>query len=97
MKFTTETIHSVEYSDLEAAIQDEFGLEVSIVAALESANDVSHREYVNDDERDKWAEESWQKLLAGGAAGFDAPGLFLNELARRGHIPTGLYVIDVSW
>lgn len=102
MKFTTETIHQVEYRDLEQAIEERYGFPYSFVADVECSNDVSLEftifkdeyspDYIKEIQEDiaEWKETQGNKQCWG-------PECFLFDMMNEGIIPEGKYIVRVYW
>lgn len=99
MKIETKTYFVVDYNDLDEAIskeydfkQDEHGFAFESIAA-EEWNNYSNYIINVDGENDKWNQEKVDKRE-------DTSGsvrAYLNDMAKKGLIPKGQYLIRVSW
>jgi hypothetical protein len=95
LKISTELTHYVEYHDLDAFIAQIYGFEYTVTAAEECGNDTSLSFNV-DGSIQPWDEEDFAKLKNHDWVPYRT-GMILNFLARDKHIPTGMYVVNVSW
>ncbi len=95
LKMRTKTMHTVSASDLEDFIQDRFGIEFSFQADQEAGNDTDH-EFMVDGQVDEYCQANVDKILAGGYDCYVTRD-FLNYMARAGMIPTGDYLITLSY
>jgi hypothetical protein len=95
MKIRTETVHFVEYRDLEKAIKEHYGVDYEFVAAEECGNDSSHVFYVDGIIQD-YDLEDLDTFLRGGWLNYRT-GLILDKMHLDGHIPTGKYIVEVCW
>ena len=93
----------VDYSEVDRFVNEYYNMpknkygayEWEIAADLESPNDVSHT-FDIDGILDKYDEKRLSNFLKGDIEGFIARVL-MNDLARKGLIPKGEYLIKVSW
>jgi len=91
-KIVTATIIKVDYSEVEKAINEHYGFnDYSLASAEEISNGVS-LEWDIDGEVDDYA----AKEVANRTESYYTRA-YMNDLARQGIIPTGTYLIDVSW
>ncbi len=101
MKIDTKTIHSVNYNDLDRAISDflkEKGgknCEFEVVAYEELCNDTAKT--FNIGEYD-WAvpDEDEKEEILGGKLHFKTSSI-LEWMSAEGKIPSGEYVVKISW
>lgn len=99
MKIITKSIHSVKYGDFERLVKETYGVDYNFVADQECGNDSSHTFNGIDGKRDddmEWDVERWARFVGGKHPTCMARDI-LNDLAGQGLIPTGDYVIGVSW
>jgi hypothetical protein len=99
MKIRTKVIHEVEYNELERLVRETYKHDFSFVADQELSNDSSKTfngiDGVRDDSSD-WDVNRWKKWVEDGCYSCMSRDI-LNDLAGRGLIPPGDYVIQVSW
>lgn len=98
MKIETKTVHKVDAFDLENLVIETYSLApdaYSFQADEECANDTSH-EYQVTGEVDEYEAADIESLKAGEFPTF-VTGAVLNDLARIGLIPTGDYVVSLSY
>lgn len=95
----TRTIHKVSWSDLERLVNDTYGFggEWDFVANEECGNDSDHS-FSTERKLMSFQEESLAKFVAGDpwALQFDT-NTIITDLANRGLIPHGEYLVGVSW
>lgn len=97
MKMTQRETWYVEYSDFDEAVNATYGItNYEFVPYEESSNDVSHEYWVNGEMDDFDVEEIATRMIPGGDYSFLAATI-LNDMANKNLIPTGHYVISVSW
>jgi hypothetical protein len=95
LNMRTEMTHHVHYNDLENFIAHLYGIGYSVTAAEELGNDIA-LSYDIDGDVPSYFEEDIKNLLAGNNASY-LTRMLMNYMAREGKIPTGNYVIKVSW
>jgi hypothetical protein len=95
LNIETKTTHYVDAFHLEAYIKELFGIEYPVPAAEETGNDVSLA-YEIDGELDSFDVEDIVKLLRGEWISYRTRTL-MNYMAKQSKIPTGHYVIRISW
>ncbi len=95
MKIITKTTHHVDYSELEAAIKRLYGVIYEIAAAEESGNDTS-LEFFVDGTIEDYDLADMRKLMAGEFIPFRTE-LWLNIMCSVQEIPSGDYIVRVSW
>lgn len=91
MKIETVTVHKVDAWDVESFVQDTYGVQISIAAAEEAADDQVFEFNVNG-EVDEWDQEKVDNILAGGWENFSTSAI-LNYMAKGSLIPTGTYLV----
>ena len=99
MKTELKTYIVVNYGDLDEAIAEEYGFErdkygfgFECVAAEEWNNDSNYVINV-DGENDEWDQARIDKRKSS----FGSVSAYLNDMAKRGLIAKGEYLIKVSW
>lgn len=95
MKITTKTTHHVDYTELEATIKKLYGVTYEIAAAEESGNDAS-LEFFVDGVIEDYDLDDMRKLISGEWIPFGT-GLWLNIMCFNQEIPSGDYIVRVSW
>lgn len=95
MKITTKTTHHVDYYELEATIKKLYGVTYEIAAAEESGNDTSLEFFVDGAIQD-YDLADMRKLMAGEFIPFRTE-LWLNIMCCNQEIPSGAYIVRVSW
>lgn len=101
MKFQTKTIHSVDYNDLDEAINEFLKEKGAIKTDFEI---VAHHELMNDMSKEfsvgkyNWAvpSESDKSEILNGKLGWQTNKI-LEWICSEGKIPAGDYVVDISW
>ena len=81
-----EVFYTMSSSDLEEIVEGEFGRSWSFVASEEMSNDSLKVIYVGTNGMDE-----------GDEIQYSSANDIMGELAKRKIIPTGKYLIDVSW
>lgn len=93
LKMKRRVIYHVDYSDFNRFVNDTYGGDYNFVADMESSNDTSHEFNVNGIIYDDDVSED---IKSGKYEGWCADTI-LNTMAADGLIPTGEYIIRVSW
>lgn len=99
MKIKTETVHTVDYSEFDRFIMQEYGItrRWTIVADQEGKNDSTIELTAEEGEEvDEYDKEQIEKFRGTGNGSFIAQAL-LQDCANRGLIPFGTYIVRVSW
>lgn len=91
-----KTFIEIDYHDVDELAERVYGHNPEIVASEGWNNDEEHSMMI-DGKLDKWDEESLLKFQETGRAGFGITGVLLNDLARRGEIEVGEYLVNVCW
>lgn len=98
MKYITETLHCVDYRDLEEAVSEFHGLPYSVVCALEASNYTDHRVRVSRGVLREWGRDSLEEWKDSGMGGDSPhPAIVMKEMVNAGKIPAGDYVISIRW
>ena len=98
MKIKTQTIHTVDYNDFESAVNEFFGMEdYSFVASEEASNYSSYDYTCTGEGADSYEAKRLTDWLCGDTYQPPSPTTLLNRMAAEGAIPTGEYLIKVSW
>lgn len=96
----SKTFHTVDYSDLQEFIRNEFGRpDYSLPADIECSNDSSHTFSVGSDEwhlLDEYDIERVEEFKIGKHVDY-ITGPLLQHLYEMGQIPAGEYLVLVSW
>lgn len=96
MKVETQTVHVVSDSDYEDFARAIYGRKAEFVASTLCGNDSAHTFTVTGEIDEKWDRPELDKWISGESLTVD-PGIVLNDLASRGLILNGNYVIKVCW
>jgi hypothetical protein len=96
LRCETETIHKVDVYDLETFIQAVTGHTYECVANQEWSNDSQHRFSVDGKMLD-YEVEVWEKFKRTGVEESYILRNILEGLVMDGHVPSGTYLITVSW
>lgn len=91
----------VSYIELDAWELDKFfekvyGYEYEIAANHEASNG-TNLTFCIDGKIEKWNEESLEQFKQTGRMGGRKTSILLNDLARRGIIEEGEYIVSISW
>lgn len=99
MKITTKTVHYVDHSDLQKAIEEHFGIqEYNIPCDAECGNNAALEVTVSGLPFDQYQQNSLDEwLTSGGQKQMWGPGIMMQKMAIDGVIPTGEYIISVCW
>jgi hypothetical protein len=99
----TKTVHHTDYEYLDQLILTEYGHDFEVVADQEVGNDstiafddVGLPIFEGDEVVDRWDRDKLETFKATGR-GLLLLRILLNDMALRGVIPKGDYVISVSW
>jgi len=105
MKTELKTYIVVDYNDLDKAISEEYNFKPQVMAsgrtygngfecvAAEEMNNYSNYTMNVDGENDKWGQEIVDKRKSS----FGSVMAYLNDMAKKGLIPKGEYLIKVFW
>lgn len=97
MKIRTEITHTVEYRDLDQAVNEFYGLtDYDFAAEEEMSNDSAQTYHLDGQLTEFDVEEIKTRMIPGGNYQF-MTSTILNDMARAGAIPVGNYVVTVSW
>jgi hypothetical protein len=96
LKCKTETVNTVEVDDLEQFIKETTGYAYEVVPNEEWSNDEQHRISVDGTLAD-YQHEDWKAFKYDGEVSSYRLQTILNGLCADGHLPSGTYVINVSW
>jgi len=96
LNIDTSTYHRIDYHDLDSFVAEIYNRDFSFVAAVESSNDVTHEIFVNGN-IDEWERKEFDDWKNGEPESYGTPCSIMNDLAARGLIPMGDYLIRVSW
>lgn len=91
LNIKTKTVHTIYGHNLDAFIQETYGVGYSTAAANEAADDQTF-EFSVVGEVDEWEQQDVDSILAGGWENFST-GAMLNYMAKSGLIPTGDYLV----
>lgn len=100
LKMTTKTTHHVKYGDLERLIEETYGFpEYSIACEEECNNDTALTFDVNAamKYRSEYDFKDLEEMIATKKTKQWRTGLLMDDMCRRGLIPEGSYVVEVSW
>ena len=98
MKINTKVVHQVEYSDMERFVSETYGKRYSFVASEECGNDSSHSYAVRKKEAlDEWDQRDLKLFIERPDSECLRARLLLQDMVNKDLIPTGDYVIRVSW
>lgn len=97
LKKRTETIHNVEYGDLDAFIKEACGFDWFECQQIEEwGNDSQHRFKVGPI-TDDFHKKEWEKIKATKEAGSYTLRTILGGLCSDGKLEAGVYLISVCW
>ena len=97
LKVTKKTVLSVDYLDLEKAIQEFYGVKsFSVVVDLKAGNDTVHEICVEKEPLDEYGAKKLKAFGAGGHPTFVLRTL-LTDMCNQGAIESGTYLIGVCW
>jgi hypothetical protein len=91
------THFEVGYSDLEALIKHEYGHNYSVIADLEASNDSKEEVQALKGENNDDDQEEIANYRATGSQGDVSIWTLMNDMADRGVIEEGDYLIDICW
>jgi hypothetical protein len=96
---TKKTIFSTDYNDLEALISGVYGHDYEIMPMEEVGSSQSAATYNQDVAKGMLDGYELEELetLKGGKPNQYILGTILTDLANKGHLEEGEYIIDVSW
>lgn len=98
LKYTTRTVHVVDYTDFDAYVQAFFGMKDYEFVSNEKASNYSCYDYaVTGEDLDDYEKKRMREWLNGETYVAPAPMTLLNAMAAEGSIPTGEYLIKVFW
>lgn len=91
--------HVLEYQEFDNLVNEHLkpALYYEVVPDQEWSNDESHTFSVTEEEYTESDREEVQEFIANKGLSFTSPALLLSELATRGVIPWGEYIIEVCW
>ena len=92
----TETIHKVDYHDIQQFIAATYGL-TEFCAIGESENDSVHEYNVTSKDGDEYDAKRLDEILADKYCTHWELGIVLDDLCRKGLLPAGNYLVDVCW
>lgn len=102
LKIKTETVHYVDSSDLEKFIAEQFN--IPGVEIMEASNDSTHPVDVEDltyEDSNSWKAKNMHKTLEavrrGRYVSIYEIGAIMNQMCTLDMIPSGRYVVLVSW
>lgn len=88
----------VDYRDLEQFIEDIYDHKIELVGAEEWNNDSCYElSSIDGEELDDWDRGKLVDFITGGGGSFGITRILLNDLAQKGLVETGDYLITVSW
>lgn len=97
----TETVHRMDYGDVGDLLNEHFPQlkgEYDFAAAEETGNDEARSFSVSDKPAEPGSMEADYDLPDIESGNWQyRTNIYLDELARRGVIPAGSYVVDISW
>lgn len=96
LNMKTETVHTVDYGDLDEFIAASYGLD-TFEGTLESPNDSTHRFTVSDKSLDEYAIEDVKGFIERKSCEHYSLGDILDDLCVKGLIPAGTYLVEVCW
>jgi hypothetical protein len=96
MKTETLTVFRVGYHEFEDAIKKVYGRSFSFVEDQEARNDSNYLFKTTKRPPEEWEREELEKFRAGKPAS-PLTRILLDDLARRGEIEPGYYLISVCW
>lgn len=96
LKSRTKTYQVVDYSDLNAFVEEITGREWHCVAAGEWGNDSEHEIHATGLDSD-WDRKEIEQFLTGNPGSYPYPQVMLDWLVTAGHILPGNYLIEVMW
>lgn len=96
LKCKTETVHSVNYNNLEQFIKQTTGHEYEILPNEEWNNDTQHR-FLIDGKMLDFHQKDWEAFKSTGEQDPFRLRNIMNGLCADGHLLPGIYVINVSW
>jgi hypothetical protein len=97
LKFKTETVHTVDYNDLDNFILAEYGQRFDVVADLESGNDSQH--VISIPKKialDEYNLNALGRFIKEGTGSY-LTQVLLQDLVNKNRIPIGDYLIEVCW
>ena len=100
LKIRTETVHMVDYSDLDAFLTKRFGFDeepYEVIAAEEMGNDSVKDINVDKEELSSRDKKDLEKMLTTKKWECYNTGLLLSHLCSLGEIPEGKYMIEICW
>jgi hypothetical protein len=97
LKAKKVTYFEVGYSELQDFIKEQYGHEYSIVANLESHNDSKESISALTEENDEDDQKAIENYKATGSEVGISLWTLMNDMADRGVIEEGDYLIDICW
>jgi hypothetical protein len=98
-KFKEKTFYYIDYGDFEQIIREEYGVKnYEFAADVESSNDSNYELGVGDEDW-RWGrfeEADVKDFVEKGEYAFIASTL-MQDMYRKGLVPKGTYLINVSW
>lgn len=91
------TYFEVSYSDLETLIQEEYGHNYSVVANLEAHNDSKEETQALIGELDDNDKKNIERYKQTGSEQGISVFILMCDMAERGVIEEGDYLIDICW
>lgn len=95
----SETFHVLEYHEFDKLVNEHLKppQEYEVVPDQEWNNDESHTFSISPDDYSDDDQKELQEFLRGEVEQWMSPAVLLGELAARGVIPWGEYLIEVCW
>lgn len=94
-----ETVIKVDYGNLDEFIAEAYGLD-NFEGTLESSNDTDHRFDISEPDTvmfEKFGQEDLKKIIEAKSCEYYHLGTVLEDLARKGKIERGVYLVQVCW
>lgn len=85
----------VAYSEVEKTVKEEYGIDFSVAEDMQAYNG-SNIAITVTGKLDKWKKEDIEKVKKGHQGTYIIYAL-MDDMASRGIIPKGEYLIEVSW
>jgi hypothetical protein len=93
----TETFHELDYSDFERIVNGVYGHDYCYAAEEELSNDSVQRYTVENKPLDEWAAKDIEKYINTGQGIQYRASTLLQDLALKGYLPFGEYIVEVCW
>lgn len=95
----SETFHVLDYQEFDKLVNEHLkpALFYEVVPDQEWSNGEDHSFSISEEEYTESDSEEVQDFIENIGLSFVSPALLLSELAERGVIPWGNYLIEVSW